>query len=374
MESYSDKVTHREPAVSLHRRSLLERLHEVEPITDYADTAFTGIMEPKSLPPSVKRGLSASTVMPNGTRCHEYLAVDSNASRLEWRNSEFSRPLKHREGLMMERLLKRDKVELPRGMVFYNWLGMASTWVKLFRVLFMVLSWLVLVLGGLVAVPIVWVKLGPFGLDDIIDVIKVFLVVPTLYLIFRVIDNLELGTWLDPDPKPNVIFRRDLGIAVLHRWFRKKPMTVPFTEIQGINRQVPYNNVTPGYKFVIGHKHSKIKHDGIEKPSVMIDGFWMNIIEWEIIQHYMDVTRPLPDIPRFEPYRHLDPVTKAWDEQHQRPRWLWRDMDPEEYSKLGTASFKAAMAYPFDRFRDPDPENVKEWKPAGDGKHWYQLG
>ena len=53
--------------MSQHRRSLLERLHEVEPITDYADTAFTGIMEPKSLPPSVKRGLSASTVMPNVT-------------------------------------------------------------------------------------------------------------------------------------------------------------------------------------------------------------------------------------------------------------------------------------------------------------------
>ena len=60
--------------MSQHRRSLLERLHEVEPITDYADTAFTGTMEPKGLPARIKHGLSTATVMPTGTRCHEYLA------------------------------------------------------------------------------------------------------------------------------------------------------------------------------------------------------------------------------------------------------------------------------------------------------------
>ena len=360
--------------MSKHRRSLLERLHEVEPIIDYADTAFTGTMEPKSVPARIKHGLSTATVMPNETSCHEYLAVDSGPDRLESQYSDFTRQLNHREGLMMERLRARDRVELPRGLVPYNWESTVSFWVKLFRAVFMVMSWLVLVLGGLIAIPIVWVKLGPFGLKDVIDIIIVFLVVPSLYIIFRLIDDLELATWLDRDPKPFVIFRRDLGTATLHRWFGKITKSVPFSEIQGINRLVPFNNVSSGYKFEVRHKHSKIQQTANGQPSVLADGFWRNIIEWEILQHYMDVTRPLPDIPRFEPYRHLDPVTKAWDEQHQRPRWLWRDMDPEEYARLSRASLEAALAYPFDRFRDPDPEKAKEWKPAGDGKHWYQLG
>ncbi|MCH8530898.1 MAG: hypothetical protein LAT65_08595 [Saccharospirillum sp.] len=359
--------------MSKHRRSLLERLHEIEPITDYADSAFTGSMESKSVPPKIKRLPSASTVMPNGTRCHEYLAIDGGSDRLESQNSDFSRRLKHREGQLAERLLARDKVELPRAYVLYNWFGMLSTWVKFFRLVFMVLSWMSLV-AFLITSPISWIIQGQINLETEFKLMLMLLIIPAVYLILRIIDDLELITWLDFDPKPNVIYRRDLGTVLLRRWFRKTPNIVPFSEIQGINRQVPYSNSLPGYLFMIRHKHSKIIHNGIGKSSVMLDGFWMNIIEWEILQHYMDVTRPLPDIPRFEPYRHLDPVTKAWDEEHQRPRWLWRDMDTEEYGKLARASAEAAKAYPFEQYRDPDPEKVKEWKPAGDGKHWYQLG
>ena len=85
----------------------------------------------------------------------------------------------------------------------------------------------------------------------------------------------------------------------------------------------------------------------------------------------MDVSRPLPDIPMFEPYRHLDPTTIEWNKKHNRPPRLWRDMDPEEYRKLKWDSVDAAKTYPF-----TDEGKVKElgWKPAGDGKHWYQLG
>lgn len=357
-----------------HRRSLMERLHEVEPIIEYADTAFTGEMEPKSVPPRVKRRFSASTVMPNGTRCHEYLALDTHPDDFEWINAKHTDRPKHREGLRMERLRARDKVEFPRGLVVYNWASMPTTWIQFFRALFMVGSWMMLVLGGLIAVPIVWIKLGPFEIKDIIEIVVVFLVVPTLYLIFRIIDDLELATWLDPDPRARVIFRRDLGVVVLHRWFRKTPLVVPFSEVQGVNQLVAVNNVSSGYILSVRHKHSKVQQWATQKIGVLPDGFWLCILDWEIIQHYMDVTRPLPDVPHFEPFRHLDPVTKTWDEEHQRPRWLWRDMNPEEYLQLALASSKAAQAYPFDLLHDPDPDKVKAWKPAGDGKHWYQLG
>ena len=41
----------------------------------------------------------------------------------------------------------------------------------------------------------------------------------------------------------------------------------------------------------------------------------------------MDVSRPLPDVPFLEPYRHKDPVTAEHDENTGRPAHYWRDMD-----------------------------------------------
>jgi len=34
---------------------------------------------------------------------------------------------------------------------------------------------------------------------------------------------------------------------------------------------------------------------------------------WDLLQRFMDVTEPLPDVPMFEPFRHLDPVTAEHD-------------------------------------------------------------
>lgn len=231
----------------------MDRLHEIQPITDYADTAFTGTMESKNIPPRANRGLSSATVLPNGTRCHEYLAVDSGPDRLESQYSDFIRPLKHREGHLMERLLARDKVELPRGYVYYNWFGMVSTWVKGFRSIFMVMSWMLL-MSCLIIIPLFWildVKIAP---KTALSTLLLFLLVPALYLIFRIIDDLELATWLDPDPSAKAIFRRDSGFVILHRWFKRTPAKFPFTEAQCFNRLIPINNVSLGFSMEISHK------------------------------------------------------------------------------------------------------------------------
>ena len=49
---------------------------------------------------------------------------------------------------------------------------------------------------------------------------------------------------------------------------------------------------------------------------------------WDMLQRYMDITQPLPDVPELEPFRHLDPTTKAYDEagQRGRPATYWRDL------------------------------------------------
>ncbi len=52
---------------------------------------------------------------------------------------------------------------------------------------------------------------------------------------------------------------------------------------------------------------------------------------WDLIRQYMDVTKPLPDIPLFEAYRHLDPTTAKYDSKKGRDPHYWRNMDDETY-------------------------------------------
>ncbi|OAZ98368.1 hypothetical protein [Halomonas sp. G11] len=59
---------------------------------------------------------------------------------------------------------------------------------------------------------------------------------------------------------------------------------------------------------------------------------------WDMLGRYMDVSQPLPDIPRLEPFRHLDPTTKAFDEagKRGRPATYWRDL----YAKASEKELK----------------------------------
>lgn len=52
---------------------------------------------------------------------------------------------------------------------------------------------------------------------------------------------------------------------------------------------------------------------------------------WDLIRQYMDVTKPLPDIPLFEAYRFLDPTTSDHDEKKGRDPLYWRNMNEEDY-------------------------------------------
>jgi hypothetical protein len=52
---------------------------------------------------------------------------------------------------------------------------------------------------------------------------------------------------------------------------------------------------------------------------------------WDMLQRYMDVTQPLPDTPRLEPFRHLDPVTAEHDRKTGRNPRYWRDLDLESW-------------------------------------------
>lgn len=69
---------------------------------------------------------------------------------------------------------------------------------------------------------------------------------------------------------------------------------------------------------------------------------------WDMLQRYMDVTQPLPDVPRLEPFRHLDPVTREHDEKTGRDPRYWRDLDVEAWKQgAGVALLNRLRSYPW---------------------------
>ncbi|UAB69792.1 hypothetical protein INR79_14920 [Vibrio sp. SCSIO 43132] len=55
---------------------------------------------------------------------------------------------------------------------------------------------------------------------------------------------------------------------------------------------------------------------------------------WNVIQQYMDVSQPLPDLPILEPFRSKDPTTTAYDKEIGRDPNYWRSMSDEEFEQM----------------------------------------
>ncbi|GLQ74131.1 hypothetical protein GCM10007932_34920 [Vibrio penaeicida] len=55
---------------------------------------------------------------------------------------------------------------------------------------------------------------------------------------------------------------------------------------------------------------------------------------WNVIQQYMDVSQPLPDLPLLEAFRSKDPTTAAYDKEIGRDPKYWRSMSDKEFDQV----------------------------------------
>ncbi|WP_228214313.1 hypothetical protein [Oceanimonas baumannii] len=73
---------------------------------------------------------------------------------------------------------------------------------------------------------------------------------------------------------------------------------------------------------------------------------------WDMLQRFMDVTQPLPDMPRLEPFRHLDPLTAEHDRNTGRHPRFWRDLDLKAWSdNEGAERAKAQRAFEWNKLK-----------------------
>ena len=199
--------------------------------------------------------------------------------------------------------------------------------------------------------------------------IKFLLLAISPYFVFWLLQH--AGKYLlDKDivkDKNNIYLNRRTGIITIPRK-KKPPAEIPFDEFDAYWGASVNPSGSEGYHLWLGHRYSDLRASYPPEMSAP----WKINLEWEFWQRYMDVSQPLPDTPRMEPYRSRDPVTAAHDKANNRPPDYWKNMDMQKAEQMHDASYKAAKAFPWGLSREQAME--QGWQPSGVGEgDWKQT-
>ncbi|MDR5866836.1 hypothetical protein [Halomonas koreensis] len=143
-------------------------------------------------------------------------------------------------------------------------------------------------------------------------------------------------------------FNRQSGRVSIAQGKGKPPLVAPFIEFDGyVERVVQRGGVF--YKLMLVHRytgkefhHTSFSQTVTHKQEVHA--------QWDMLQRYLDVSQPLPDVPRLEPFRARDPVTAEHDRKTGRDPRYWRDLDIEAWKdNEGAELLKAQMDYPWQK-------------------------
>lgn len=146
--------------------------------------------------------------------------------------------------------------------------------------------------------------------------------------------------WIKPSKGPKWELNRRTGLVTQFIYDKKghwgqtgKPeeRVAPFYEFDAYltNEMIPPGQVV--HTLYLAHRHEDIllpigsligKTSGPECFAL-----------WDMFQNFMDTSRPLPDIPLWEEFRPLDPVTAEHDRATNRPPRYWRDMDDDTWKQ-----------------------------------------
>jgi len=147
--------------------------------------------------------------------------------------------------------------------------------------------------------------------------------------------------WVKPSRGPMWELNRRTGLVTVFDYknngeYKKNgtigELTAPFYEFDAYIVSAPDRQGTMNHVLCLAHRYRDI---GIDFSCLMNldDRLQMPCALWDFLQNYMDTSRPLPELPRYEEFRHLDPTTAAYDLKTGRNPRFWIDMDDEAYKK-----------------------------------------
>ena len=126
---------------------------------------------------------------------------------------------------------------------------------------------------------------------------------------------------------------RTTGMVTLFK--KNKPFfTHPFIEFDCVLMSSPTQQGFLNYSLTLIHRYQNYS---VGVPISGSMGANHKVIEyllfWNMVQRYMDISQPLPDILVLEPARQRDPTTIAYDKEHNRNPRYWRDMTDKEFKQ-----------------------------------------
>ncbi len=127
---------------------------------------------------------------------------------------------------------------------------------------------------------------------------------------------------------------RQTGMVTLFKKGNKVRFSHPFIEFDCVLMSAPGPQGHLNYNLMLVHRY----HDySVGVPIGNLVGSNELVAEyyrlWNMIQRYMDISQPLPDILVLEPARARDPLTAEHDKKTGRNPRYWRDMSDEEYKR-----------------------------------------
>jgi hypothetical protein len=147
--------------------------------------------------------------------------------------------------------------------------------------------------------------------------------------------------WIKPSRGPIWELNRRTGLVTVFDYknngeYKKNgtigELTAPFYEFDAYIVSVPERQGSMNHVLFLAHRYRNIVIDF--SPLVNLDNRWqIPCALWDFLQNYMDTSGPLPELPRYEEFRHLDPTTTDYDRQTLRPPRLWIDMDDATYKQ-----------------------------------------
>jgi hypothetical protein len=152
---------------------------------------------------------------------------------------------------------------------------------------------------------------------------------------------------------------RTTGMVTLFK--KNQPFfTHPFIEFDCVLISSPTQQGFLNYSLTLIHRYQDYS---VGVPISGSMGANHKVIEylrfWNMVQRYMDISQPLPDILVLEPARQRDPTTIAYDKEYNRSPRYWRDMTDEEFKQKMDEIDKAqkntpATGKPIDIFEAPN--------------------
>lgn len=145
--------------------------------------------------------------------------------------------------------------------------------------------------------------------------------------------------WVRPSRGPLWELNRQTGMVTVFDYdnngeYKKNgtigELTAPFHEFDAYVISSPDRQGLPMNVLKLSHRYRDIRL-GFGPILHQSDDANEHFALWDYLQNYMDVSRPLPDIPYLEQYRHLDPTTAEHDRRTGRDPRYWVDMDDETF-------------------------------------------